>query len=284
MATNRSSAFAAVKPLSRRAMLLGLAMLAAPACDVTGLARGATVERQPTDFFLFFDRSISIGDKSNQRWIEQDVPALLAELAPGDWMAGYGVHGETATAEPFMKVDLGAPTASSMTEQLRSQAQKRQAISDAVAKLKSFLSGPKAKQTDLYGAFTRVGGPRTGRRKVIVFFSDMLESVPGEVDFEKVPLTPERNRILVTELLRRHGWTKEMFSGVEFRCYLESAEDAERGPGKTASRNTARPNGHEALHAFWRLLIEGSLGGHLNHFENAPYRKPEAPAGAGKSS
>jgi hypothetical protein len=270
-------------PLRRAYHLVALALTLVCAA-VLGCETPRAATRTPTEFFVFLDRSVSINDRSMRHFLEQDIEELLRTLAPGDRVVLHGVDELTADAAPLLDVELPASAGESMNEEMRYQGQKKKLFEDVRAKARGFLEHRDAKQTDIFGAFNRLGQAGT-RRRVVMFLSDAVHST-RDFDMERIPITPGTAVGSMKAAARERRWKEDLLRGVEVRFHLalpdEPSDSTAAKPGATVQKKaTAAPkkprgpvNDRDTLKTYWTALI-GSLGGSVTHFENAKFRAPE---------
>ena len=220
------------------------------------LTMGAHVwgeSHQPTHYVLFLDCSPSARADQQQRW-QQEGRKQIAALSPGDALQIFLLHDNTATAaEAF----AGAAPAGDTLSAKRMVADLRRRSAEALACPSNQSRG---RDTDILGAIDRLR-PNRGRRTIVVFFSDMLNSTP-EADIERRPLRPERMPEIITAAPEARMDSRDACGRHRALCI----EQPRAGP------ESQSPNDRRTIEAFYRLLFE-SLGGHLAQFSIRRFRR-----------
>lgn len=217
----------------------------------------AAADQAGTRYLLFFDLS-SVAEDDGSRWLALLESRVINRFRPGDALTIYPIHDRTLGAGAIFTGAVAAlppdPGMAATAETARTVARVRTGAKTALrrALAERFAA---TKQSDVLSVLDRYEADVTGRRMVVVLFSDLLH-VGADLDLERTRLDPDSTAGLLKTLARQRHWRSDQLTGVVVHCVL-NAESADHKPG---------PNNRRVLKDFYEALFS-AVGARLVRFE-----------------
>jgi hypothetical protein len=179
---------------------------------------------------LFFDQSASVDGEQRRQW-QNDANNLVSCVRDGWSVSIYGIHDHTLEAAPLFETDIPVFDSDGTSKTLAvKNAAIQHARQAALAAIEKALANGPAARTDIFSALDRVHPDPQNRHTTIVFFSDMLNSMP-ELNMEHAGSVTLLNiNSLIPPLARHHLWRQDSLAGAEVYCVLNSIEIGRSGP------------------------------------------------------
>ncbi len=230
--------------------LLAIAFLLAGAgCEKPGY--------MPKRYVIFVDTSASVCKDSSQA---EHLLAMgnkpISKLRPGDAVEIRELNDRTLETKAVFEAETPAPGEraglDAVTESRRQTTQIKEQAKEALRR--TLNSSCVAMVTDVFSGLDRVT-PDAQRRVVIIWLSDMLNSVASDLDMEKTPITSDQFEELIVKIAKRHGWHSQTLANAEVHVILPSG-------------GIKSPNDRRVLKQFYNRLFN-SLGARLVTFDTS---------------